>query len=263
MIGAIAGDIIGSVYEHHNIRRTDFLLFDPLCRYTDDSVLTVAIADCILHGGDYAVYLKEYCHAYPDAGYGPGFARWAHSQRNEMNNSCGNGSAMRVSPIGYAFETIAAVLSEAEKSAMPSHNHPEGIKGAQAVAAAVFIARTGGQKKDIKDFIQKSFGYDLNRSYEKLQKHYSPSFTCQGSVPEALISFLASDDFEDAVRKAIAIGGDSDTIACMAGGVAQAFYKGVPDRIKTKIFELLDDRLTTVAREFGNRYSSECRRVLS
>ncbi len=254
MIGAIAGDIIGSVYEGHEIKRTDFPLFDPRCRFTDDTVLTVAVADAILTATPYGVKLKEYFRYYPNAGYGGGFRHWAVSSSNEPYYSMGNGSAMRVSPVGFAFESLQKVLEEARRSAEVTHNHPEGIKGAQAIASAVFLARTGKSKSQIKGYIEEVFGYQLSESLDKIREYYRFDPTCPGSVPQAIIAFLESEDFEDAIRKAISIGGDSDTIACMTGGIAQAFYGEVPESIVEKVRTLLDGRLNRVVTEFIHRY---------
>lgn len=250
MIGAIAGDIIGSVYERHNIKRVDFPLFDPRCRFTDDTVLTVAIADAILTGSSYGDKLKEYFRYYPNAGYGPGFRRWAASRRITPYYSQGNGSAMRVSPVGFAFDTLEEVLDQAKKSAKATHNHPEGIKGAQATAAAIFLARTGKSKKEIKGFIESTFEYNLSEPLDEIREYYRFDGTCKGSVPQAITAFLESNDFEDAVRKAISIGGDSDTIACIAGGIAEAYYKKVPDVIVERVKEILDQRLNNIVSEF-------------
>jgi ADP-ribosylglycohydrolase len=250
MIGAIAGDIIGSPYEMHNITATDFPLFQSLSRFTDDTVLTVAVADVILHGGDYAEAFRRYYALYPHAGYGPGFRHWAGSEGRGPYNSFGNGSAMRVSPVGFAFNSLEEVLSEAKKSAEVTHNHPESIKGAQAAACAIYLARDGESKANIKAYIHKTFQYDLSEPLDSIRHHYSFDMTCQGSVPQAITAFLESDDYEDAVRKAISIGGDSDTIACIAGGIAEAFYGGVPDEIVRAVRSILDERLNAVVDEF-------------
>jgi len=254
MIGAIAGDIIGSVYERHNIKRVDFPLFDPRCRFTDDTVLTVAIADAILTGSSYSDKLKEYFRYYPNAGYGPGFRRWAASRRITPYYSQGNGSAMRVSPLGYAFDTLEEVLEQAKKSAKVTHNHPEGIKGAQSTAAAIFLARTEKSKREIKGFIESTFGYNLSKPLDEIREYYRFDGTCKGSVPQAITAFLESNDFEDAVRKAISIGGDSDTIACIAGGIAESYYGEIPDHVKTRVFQILDERLKRVIQEFSKLY---------
>jgi len=256
MIGAIAGDIIGSVYEAHNITTTDFPLFDPHCTFTDDTVLTVAVADAILSGADYGDKLKEYFHAYPDRGYGPGFRKWAASPGKFPGYSMGNGSAMRVSPIGFAFNTLDEVLEEAKRSAEPSHSHPEGIKGAKSVAAAVYLARTGAAKENIKAYIENSFGYALDEPLNSIRTWYRFDGTCPGSVPQAIRAFLESHDFEDAIRKAISIGGDSDTIACITGGIAQAYYRSASQEIITGALRRLDNRLREVTLEFMRTFLS-------
>jgi ADP-ribosylglycohydrolase len=254
MIGAIAGDIIGSPYEKHNITITEFPLFQSFSRFTDDTVLTVAVADVILHGGDYAEAFRRYYNLYPHAGYGPGFRHWAGSAHRGPYNSFGNGSAMRVSPVGFAFDTLEEVLAEAKRSAEVTHNHPEGIKGAQAVAGAIYLARASESKADIKTYIQEAFQYNLDETLDSIRPHYRFDITCQGSVPQAITAFLESDSYEDAVRKAISIGGDSDTIACIAGGIAEAFYGGVPDEIVTRVKGILDERLNAVVDEFVLKY---------
>ncbi len=231
MLGAVAGDIIGSVYEFNNTHRYDFELFTPRSTFTDDTVLTVAVADCILHGKDYARTIWEYGNRYPDRGYGGRFPNWLDSKDLKPYNSFGNGSAMRVSPVGFAFDTLEETLAEARRSAEVTHNHPEGIKGAQAVAAAIFLARRGESKGYIREYITDTFGYDLNRTLDEIRPNYTFDETCQGSVPEAIIAFLESNDYEDAIRKAVTLGGDSDTIACITGGIAQAHYGGVPEYI--------------------------------
>ncbi len=259
MIGAIAGDIIGSPYEgrSRNIRTTSFPLFGPSSRFTDDSVLTVAIADALIHRTPFARKLKEYFEYYPHAGYGGAFSKWARRPRAGPYGSWGNGSAMRVSPIGFAFDSIEEVLEVAAESAAVTHDHPEGVKGAQAVAAAIFLARRGSGAGEIRDFIEDAFGYDLSEPLESIRSWYAREFTdisCQGSVPQAIIAFLESRDFEDAIRKAVSIGGDSDTIACMAGGMAQAFYGGVPGDIEDETLARLDERLSMVVLEFQEKY---------
>lgn len=256
MIGAIAGDIIGSVYEgeRRNITTTDFPLFDPSCRFTDDTVLTCAVAEVILEGGSYEEAYREYYRLYPRAGYGGGFRHWAKSEGMGPYGSKGNGSAMRVSPVGFASATLDEVLEEAKRSAEVTHNHPEGIAGAQAVAACVFLARTGSTKEEMRAYIEGTFGYRLNEPLNEIRKHYRFDATCAGSVPQAVTAFLESKDWEDAVRKAVSIGGDSDTIACMAGGIAEAFYKGVPDAIAKKVRMILDERLNGVVSRFYEKY---------
>ncbi len=254
MLGAIAGDIIGSVYEGNNIKTKDFPLFDVNCQFTDDTVLTVAVADVILNGGGYADRLKEYYRCYPYAGYGGNFRLWAQSINTEPYNSWGNGSAMRVSPVGFAFTDLDSVLREAKRSAEVTHNHPEGIKGAQATAAAIFLARTGLEKGAIKSYIETTFGYDLGQTLETIRPGYRFDISCQGSVPQAILAFLESTDFEDAIRNAVSLGGDSDTIACITGGIAEAFYGGVPQPIAREALARLDQPLSAVTREFRFKY---------
>lgn len=255
MLGAIAGDIIGSVYEARNIKTTRFPLFGETSTFTDDSVLTVALADCILTGADFIDKLQEYYKLYPNAGYGGSFIQWASSSSRQPYNSWGNGSAMRVSPIGFAYDSIEAVLDRAKKSAEVTHNHEEGIKGAQATAAAVFLARTGNSKEDIKHYVESTFGYSLDEPLDSIRKHYSFDISCQGSVPQSITAFLESNDFEDAIRKAVSIGGDSDTIACICGGIAHAFYKEIPDPIMDNVYRILDTRLRRMVTLFCNKYS--------
>src|SRR5215471_13551787 len=210
MLGAIAGDIIGSVHEHLGTKSMDFELFPPGCRFTDDTVLTVAVADCLLNGSSYVDAFHEYFLAYPNAGYGYSFFHWASSGNRRPYNSWGNGAAMRVSAVGHAFDRFEDVLAHAERSAEVTHNHPEGIRGAQATAAAVFLARQGESKPHIKGLIERMFGYDLNQRLDVLRPEYRFDVSCQGTVPPALIAFLESSDFEDAVRRAISLGGDAD-----------------------------------------------------
>jgi ADP-ribosylglycohydrolase len=254
MLGGIAGDIIGSIYEHRGIRTKDFPLFDPRCRFTDDSVLTVAVADVLLHGGSYTEKIREYFHRYPDAGYGDSFRLWAKSNDPNPYGSYGNGSAMRVGAIGFAFDDLKSVLAEAKRSAEVTHNHPEGIKGAQAVAAAVFLARTTKNKQEIRSYVERQFAYNLSDTLDLIRPHYRFDVTCQGSVPQALICFLESTDFEDAIRNAVSLSGDSDTQACIAGTVAHAFYGGVPPEIEQEALSRLDEPLGEIVREFTTKF---------
>lgn len=257
MLGAIAGDIIGSVYEFNNYRDKDFPLFTHESEFTDDTILTVAVADVLLHGGNYTQAFKDYYHRYPNpkGSYGARFARWASSDKSEPYNSFGNGSAMRVSPVGFAFKSLDQVLDEAKRSAEVTHNHPEGIKGAQATTACIFLARLGRSKTEIKEYIEAQFGYSLERSLDDIRVAYSFNESCQATVPEAIVAFLESTDFEDAIRNAVSLGGDSDTLACITGGIAQAFYGGVPAVIAEQALARLDDPLRTVAQEFVAKYN--------
>lgn len=254
MLGAIAGDIIGSVYEKNSVKTKDFPLFSAKCRFTDDTVLTVAVADVVLNGGEYADQLKLYYRRYPKAGYGMNFMIWGSSSSSEPYNSWGNGSAMRVSPVGFAFTDLDSVLREAKRSAEVTHNHPEGIKGAQATAAAIFLARTGYEKGVIKSYIETTIGYDLGQTLKTIRPGYRFDVSCQGSVPQAILAFLESTDFEDAIRNAVSLGGDSDTIACITGGIAEAFYGGVSEPIAEQALVRLDQPLSAVTREFSSKY---------
>jgi len=254
MIGAIAGDIIGSVYEHRQIKTKDFPLFDARCTFTDDTVLTVAIADAILSGKPYLDSVRRIGRRYPDVGYGGSFIGWLYSPDARPYNSWGNGSAMRVSPIGFALTTEDEVLDQARATAEITHNHPEGVKGAQATALAVFLARTGADKESIRSRIASQFEYDLDRTVDDIRPSYAFDISCQGTVPEAIIAFLDSDSYEDAVRNAVSLGGDSDTLACITGGIAEALYGGVPDGIRTKVKELLTPDLWSVTQAFCAKY---------
>ncbi|QNI02255.1 ADP-ribosylglycohydrolase family protein [Halomonas sp. SH5A2] len=253
MIGALAGDIIGSVYEHQPIKTTDFPLFQAASRFTDDSVLSVAVASAILDGTPYAEAVRELGRRYPNAGYGGSFIQWLAADDAGPYHSWGNGAAMRVSPVGFAFQDEADVLAQAKATADITHNHPEGIKGAQATALAVFMARTGADKTTIRDTLTEQFDYDLTRTLDDIRPHYSFDVSCQGSVQEAIIAFLESDSYEDAVRKAVSLGGDSDTQACIAGGIADAFY-GVPETIQTEVKQRLTADLRAITDAFCQRY---------
>jgi len=254
MIGAIAGDIIGSVYESHGLKTTDFAIFTAHSTFTDDTVLTIAVADCILHNKDYATTFKRYARKYPYAGFAGMFLRWVNSDSLEPYNSFGNGSAMRVSPVGFAFDTMDEVLVEAKRSAEVTHNHSEGIKGAQAIAAAILLAREKESKSKIREFIERSFGYSLHQTLEEIRPYYYFDETCEGSVPQTIIAFLESDSYEDAVRKAISLGGDADTLGCMTGGIAQAYYETIPDYIIEEVKNRLDPELLKVVEQFNREY---------
>ena len=252
ILGAIVGDVIGSVYEWNNVKSIDFPLFKPETTFTDDSVLTIATMKAILHKENYTKTYQEFGRNFPNRGYGERFIWWLMETNPKPYNSWGNGSAMRVSPIGWFFDTIEDVLEQAKKSAEVSHNHPEGIKGAQAVAAAVYLARNGKSKNEIKEYISHNFSYDLDRTIDEIRPIYKFDVSCQGSVPEAIIAFLESSDFENAIRLAISIGGDSDTIACITGAIAEAYYKEIPNDIIEKVLELLPEDLLFNLNEFSN-----------
>lgn len=256
LLGALAGDIIGSVYEFHNIKSTVFSLFTERSHYTDDTVMTLAVANKILKESTYERELQELGKRYPKSGYGLNFKEWIFSDDPIPYNSYGNGSAMRVSPIAYALDDINEVLGEAGRSAEITHNHPEGIKGAQAVAAAVFMARKGSSKDEIKQYVTQNFKYDLDRTIENIGVNYHFDETCQGSVPEAIIAFLESHNFESAIRLAVSIGGDSDTIAAITGAISEAYYKDIPIEIKDSVIKLLPDDLLSVLINFSRKINN-------
>lgn len=281
MIGAIVGDIVGSIYEWNNIKTKNFPLFQDNCFFTDDTVMTCAVAEALLEGGkrdDFIDAMKKYGRMYPDAGYGGKFTSWLISDTREPYNSFGNGSAMRVSPCawimdcGYCARTGMLPSKGREKvklSAEVTHNHPEGIKGAMATADAIFICRffrlgygltteksieevIETCKKAVKKHIEKKYGYDLSQTLEEIRPYYNFDVTCQGSVPQAIIAFLESTDFEDAIRNAVSIGGDSDTIAAITGSISEAAY-GIPGKIKEKALSYLDKPLLDIV----NRWEKE------
>jgi ADP-ribosylglycohydrolase len=254
LLGAALGDIIGSRFEWDNYKGSDFELLHPACKFTDDSVLTFALAEALLRDQPYGAALHRYGRAYQGRGYGGNFRRWLASDDPQPYRSYGNGSAMRVSPMGWAFDTLEATLEAARDSALPSHGHPEGIKGAQAVAAAIFLARNGSAKAEISTYLSETFGYELDRSLDDIRPDYRFDVTCQGSVPQAIRAFLESHDYESSIRLAISIGGDSDTIACITGSIAFAAYGHIAPELIAFAGGILDDHLLGIAQEFDARY---------
>jgi ADP-ribosylglycohydrolase len=255
MFGAIIGDVIGSIFEWNNYKGTDFELFHQDTDYTDDSVLTLATAEVLLDGGDYTRAYQTYAQTYEARGYGGNFSEWIYAENPMPYNSWGNGSAMRVSPVGFYCNSVEEVLKEAKKSASVTHNHPEGIKGAQATALSIFLARTGNSKKTIRETISKLFDYDLSRSIDDIRPNYQFNESCQETVPEAITAFLESTDFESAIRLAISLGGDSDTLACITGGIAQAYYKKIPQYIVDRVNALLPIEFRAIIEEFNFKCS--------
>ena len=267
MLGAIIGDTVGSVYEFNNIKTTHFPLFDPRCNYTDDSILTMAVAQWLLtdpqHGMDtletiFLDFAKKYpC---PMGGYGGGFSHWLfHPEKltdydgnEELQgkrhpyNSYGNGAAMRCSANGWMFDTLEKTERVAGLSAAITHNHPEGIKGAQSTSAAIFMARHGASKEEIRNYISAKYGYNLNRTCDEIRPVYDWDSSCQGTVPEAMVAFFDSTDFESAIRLAVSLGGDSDTLACITGGIAEAYYKFIPDEVALRIWHILPEDFKTI-----------------
>lgn len=275
MLGAIIGDTIGSVYEFHNIKTTHFPLFDPRSNYTDDSVMTMAVADWLLtdpqHGMDtLETSFLNFAQKYPCpmSGYGPGFYRWLFEPETFVEgkrhpyNSFGNGAAMRCSANGWMFDTLEETERVAGLSAAITHNHPEGIKGAQSTAAAIFMARNGKSKEEIRDYISTKYGYNLNRTCDEIRPVYDWDSSCQGTVPEAMVAFLDSTDFESAIRLAVSLGGDSDTLACITGGIAEAFYKNIPDSIALKIWELIPEDFKAIFRAMETQTSYRLPNIL-
>ncbi|MDR2526729.1 MAG: ADP-ribosylglycohydrolase family protein [Rickettsiales bacterium] len=290
IIGAIAGDIIGSTYEWHNVKTTNFDLFCERTKFTDDSVLTLATMYALINKGSYEEAYQLFARNYPHRGYGGNFRLWINLDNPRPYNSFGNGSAMRASPIGWYCNSLEEVIEEAKRSAEVTHNHPEGIKGAQAVAAAIFLARNGKTKEEIRSYIINTFGksngghsrmkiqndgkirikknhkdnepndidefldYRLQRTLDEIRPYYDFDVTCEGTVPVAILCFLESADFEDAIRLAISVGGDSDTIACITGGIAEAYYQEISDNIIENVLRILPPELIEIVESFSEKY---------
>ena len=263
MIGAILGDIVGSIYEFDNIKTKDFELFDKDCVFTDDSVMTVAVAEALMRYSDinkeniedFKKTLIEVMHEignkYPDCGYGGRFLVWMRRRIKEPYNSYGNGSAMRVSPVGRYAKSLEQAEMIAKASAEITHNHPEGIKGAVVTAGAIFLAKSGATMDDIRDYVSRY--YTINFTLDKIRPYYDFDETCQGSVPQAMQAFFESCGFEDAIRNAISIGGDSDTLGAITGAVAEAYY-GIPDDLGETALSYLDHRLLNITERFAEKY---------
>lgn len=249
MWGAIIGDVIGSLFEKFNHKGKDFELFHALSHYTDDTVMTIATMDALLKEIPFEVAYKEWYRKYPKAGFGQRFREWGKDDSYEPLYSYGNGSAMRVSPVAYWKDTLDEVLELSTQSTHVTHNHPEGVKGAKAVATVIFMARFGMSKDEIKKNIEDTYHYDLNESCDSIRSWYEFDVTCQGSVPQAIRCFYEATDFEDAIRSAISIGGDSDTIACMTGSMAEAYYP-IDVRIKQITLNRLPRELVNVFHAF-------------
>jgi len=258
MLGAIIGDIIGSVYEWNNIKTKEFELFQSKCFFTDDSVMTCANALAAMKykalqertplGELLVPEMKRLGRKYPDAGYGGMFLHWLLSEETKPYGSLGNGAAMRVSPVAWVAESLAETEALAKQSAEVTHNHPEGVRGAQAVASAIYLARSGCPKQEIKAYVEGKY-YPLDFKLGDIREDYRFDVTCQGSVPQAIEAFLEASDFEDAIRNAISIGGDSDTLAAITGSIAEGFY-GVPPAIKERAMTFLNDELTGIVKRF-------------
>lgn len=263
MIGSIAGDIIGSRFEFRKSAKFKFKLFTDESRYTDDTVLTVALTDSILNDKNWPETIREYYHKYPDRGYGGGFKKWIKSNSSEGYGSYGNGSAMRVSPIGWTCSTLDETLYLADISATATHNHEEGIKGAQAIAGCIYLARKGYSKNEIRRFARIFYRIPNNMKIARRINKYNiqdkKECSCQETIPLAIRAFLSSRDFMSAIRLAVTIGGDTDTIAAMAGGIAEAYYgvSTIPDVIIKKLFEIVDPELMNVTCKFYEKLKKE------
>ena len=266
MYGVILGDMIGAPYEFDRGDKTkDFPLFSRGSQFTDDSVMTIAVAQALmdtLGGSDEEIRealvrsMQMWGHRYPHAGYGGRFRYWLRAESPEPYNSCGNGSAMRVSAAGWLYDTIEETRRAARLTADVTHNHPEGIKGAESVASAIFMARTGSDKEAIKAYIIREFGYDLSRTCDEIRPGYHHVETCQKTVPEAVTAFMEGEDFEDVIRTAVSLGGDCDTMACIAGSMAEAFF-GVPEELKAECLSRLSDDLKEVLARFDTIRKSD------
>ncbi len=259
MIGGIIGDIIGSIYEDGLIKSKTFPLWDANCHFTDDTVLTVATADWLINGGKCEDYYYSYALNYPACGYGTGFLKWVFMRKYRNKylpyNSFGNGSAMRVGPVGWYCENIEDVMRISKESATCTHNHEEGIRGAQAIACCVFLAKKKIAKKEMKRIIENRFNYNISLSLHEASKDYIWNATCQNTVPQAIISFLESVDFEDSIRNAISLGGDSDTIACMTGAISEAYY-GIPVVIRKRALDYIPKTMINIIKMFESCYGS-------
>jgi len=257
IIGAIAGDMIGSLYEFGNIKTKKFPLFQKSSHFTDDSIMTLAVANWLIKDRNSKDVLinefKSFANRYPDGGYGGRFKKWASSPNPEPYGSWGNGSAMRVSPVAWVGNSLEEVQELAKTSAIVTHNHPEGVKGALATADAIYLARIGASKEEIKEHIEVRYNYNLDRTVDEIRPDYRFDVSCQGSVPESIICFLEGKDYEDTVRNAISLGGDGDTQGAIAGSIAAAYY-GVPDEITVEAINRLDDYLLNVFLDFEEAF---------
>lgn len=260
MLGAIIGDIVGSRFEGHNIKSKDFKLFTYRCRPTDDSIMTLALSKAILVSKpDYSdlsqlavKYMQEIGQKYPHCGYGRGFKGWLFSDDPKPYNSWGNGSAMRIGAIGFAAKNLDEAKVMSQKVTEVTHNHPEGLKGAEATVVATYMARQGSSLSEIRDFIDKNY-YPMDFTLDAIRPTYNFDATCQGTVPQALMAFFESTSFEDAIRNAISIGGDSDTLAAICGSVAEAYY-GISEKLRKQTLMFLDERLLKILLDFEKVY---------
>lgn len=254
MLGAIIGDIVGSRFEFNNHLDKDFQLFTDDCDFTDDTICTIAVADALMKGIPFQDSIHSWCKRYPHpkGGYGGSFVRWVHSDNPQPYNSFGNGSAMRVSPCAWLSNSRKTILENARKSAECSHNHPEGIRGATCIADCIYHASAGASKAKIAELVVSEYGYDLDTTCDQIRLYNSFNETCQVTVPQAIVCFLESTSFEDAIRLAVSIGGDSDTIGAITGSIAEAFYKDIPKEMIVEAFAYLPDEMANVVNDFYN-----------
>ena len=257
ILGAIAGDTIGSIYEFSPTKDKNFTLLDSRMEYTDDSIMTIAVAQWVMTGRNLVECMLSLGrkYRYPMGSYGGNFSAWLDASHPRPYGSWGNGSAMRCSAVGFAYDTLEETLEAAKASADVTHNHPEGIKGAQATAAAIFMARHGASKEEIRQYIMNEFGYDLNRTCDDIRPIYHFDGSCQGTVPESLIAFFDSKDYEDSIRLTVSLGGDADTMGAITGAIAIAYYKEMPDEIYNFTVSKLPDDLKDLVMEFENKYT--------
>lgn len=268
MYGALIGDMIGSRFEFTQLPiRYEFELLNRKCRFTDDTVMSIAVAEALLEteGKDDETVrqaivssMQKWGRKYPNAGYGGNFYDWIFAGNPKPYHSYGNGSAMRVSSAAWLNDSLEEVLHDAKLSAEVTHNHPKGIKGAEAIAAAIYLAGQKSSKEEIRDYCEKQFGYDLSVSYDSLKKAHIRSAVCQDTVPEAIIAFLEGESFEDVIRKAVVLGGDTDTIAAMAGSIAEAYY-GIDEELKERCVKRLPEEMKAVLTEFDRKVLSRKR----
>lgn len=254
IIGAIAGDMIGTLYNGKKSDAPVSPLLTGKAGFTGDSVMTIAVMDALLNGRDYISVMQDYGRKYPDRNYGTVFSRWLRQDYPQPFNSWSNGAALRISPVGFACRTLPEVLDEAQKNARISHSHPDGIKGAMAVAASVFLARNGRTKEEIRDYIESVFRYNLQKSIGKIRPDYIYDYSCQGSVPEAIICFLESTDYESAIGLAVSLGGNCSDLACITGGIAQAYYKEIPGSITEETVSMLAPDMYEIVSGFSKTY---------
>lgn len=249
ILGAIAGDVLGSTYEFNNIKTTDFDPYNENSRFTDDTVLNIAVADAILNNSPFNETIAKYARNYPNT-YGPGFTKWFSSSDLTPYNSFGNGAAMRVAPVGFAYPELDQVLIKARETAEASHTHPEAVKGAQAIASCIFLAKVGNSKETLREYVESTFNYDLDFTIDRVRDDHVFNATCQGTVPHSIVAFLDSADYVSAIKLAISLGGDSDTIACMTGGIASAYYKFIPKQLVEFVEKKLPDEFKSIIYQF-------------